>query len=134
MSAKAKKVLGVVSAKAMKVMGQVDGDEQDLSIAAEYDGFLWRMLLVLKDGVWGDDEGGGQLAWDVRDALRCGMPILLAHETDYERGGRPFGQLLQQVPPQLEVTPELTSGSEPSPRPNARYRPPPLSDILERKG
>ena len=103
-SQKAKKVLGIVSAKEMKKMGQAGNSNDDLAFQGEHNGQLWRMLVVLKDGVFETGTDGGPLARDLRHALRAGVPILLAHETSSERGGRPFEQLIRQVPADLVAT------------------------------
>lgn len=54
-----------------------------------------QMLLYLNDGFRLDGQAGSMLADALRTALADGVPIVLAHERDPQRGGCEFGECIQ---------------------------------------
>jgi len=61
------------------------------------------MMLYLNDKVFSDENN--QLQYFVKLSIDAGIPIILVHEKDTSKGGRPFGTIITQTPDDLKGEP-----------------------------
>jgi len=74
-AAKARKILGEYASKALQRLGMQD---DNAAVGCRHDGVFVRMVLYLRRGCWEEDDG--QLASDVRHALRCKVPVIFTYD------------------------------------------------------